>query len=175
MVVIDPLHKYTIDSKSKYSGTFVKPVSIFLAGTIDDGKSRNWQSSIIEEIGTKYDSDNITIYNPRRDDWVDDNDDIKKQILWEQENLDKTDYIFMNLESGSKSPISLLELGLYAQSNKLIVFCNDEFYRYMNVKLTCDKYNILLFQPQSISEMGEIMWKVLTTYNLLNPTLIENN
>lgn len=172
MVVIDPLHKYTINSKVKSSdGSLIKPVSIFLAGTIDDGKSRNWQSEIIEDIGTKYDSDNITVYNPRRDDWSDDNYAIEKQILWEQENLDKADYIFMNLESGSKSPISLLELGLYAQSNKLIVFCNDGFYRYTNVKLTCNKYNILQFQPKSISEMGEIIWKVLTTYNLIKSNI----
>lgn len=65
MVVIDPLHKYTIDGKVKSSdGDLIKPVSIFLAGTIDDGKSRNWQSEIIEEIGTKYESSNITVYNP---------------------------------------------------------------------------------------------------------------
>ena len=37
-----------------------------------------------------------------------------------------------------------MELGLYAQSHKIVVFCNPTFYRYTNVKLTCEKYGIPL-------------------------------
>jgi len=46
---------------------------IFLAGTIDNGDSTNWQQNYInttirhkDELG----NEDIVIYNPRRDDWV---------------------------------------------------------------------------------------------------------
>lgn len=52
----------------------------------------------------------------------------------------------MVLLDDSKSPISLLEIGLYAKSNKLIVFCTSNFYRWDNVRLTCEKYHIPLIQ-----------------------------
>lgn len=45
----------------------------------------------------------------------------------------------------SKSPITLLELGLHARSGKLLVICPEKFYRYDNVRITCQKYNILMF------------------------------
>jgi len=119
--------------------------SIFLAGTIDNGNSENWQ----EEIINLYKNDEVTFFNPRRKYWnplmnSELKDELEYQIKWEQEHLDKADLIIMCLLDNSKSPISLLELGLYAQSKKIIVFCNDLFYRYQNVKLTCDKYGIPL-------------------------------
>ena len=52
----------------------------------------------------------------------------------------------MVLLDDSKSPISLLELGLYAETKKLVVFCTPNFYRWDNVRLTCEKYNIELVQ-----------------------------
>ena len=61
-------------------------------------------------------------------------EDMEKQIKWEQNHLDSADVIAMVLLDDSKSPISLLEMGLYAKSKKLIVFCTPEFYRYDNVR-----------------------------------------
>lgn len=118
--------------------------TVFLAGTIDNGDSFNWQEDIINRC---QDLD-VIFYNPRRKHWPDNPipSQIESQIRWEQEHLDNADVIIMCLLDDSKSPISLLELGLYAQSGKLIVFCNPEFYRYTNVKLTCQKYNIPLYK-----------------------------
>ena len=121
--------------------------SVFLAGTIDNGDSLNWQDKTIIELinlGVK----NINIYNPRREHWPssDNKKEIEYQIKWEQTNLDKSDLIIMVLLDDSKSPISLLEMGLYAKSNKLIVFCTPNFYRWDNVRLTCEKYHIPLIQ-----------------------------
>lgn len=121
--------------------------SIFLAGTIDNGNSENWQEQVID----MYKDDEVTFYNPRRKNWQqmtskELQNELIYQIQWEQEHLDKANLIIMCLLDDSKSPISLLELGLYAQSNKLIVFCNESFYRYQNVKLTCEKYNIPLIR-----------------------------
>ena len=121
--------------------------SVFLAGTIDNGNSLNWQDKTIIELinlGVK----NLEVYNPRREHWNPNptKEEMEKQIKWEQEHLDKADVIVMVLLDDSKSPISLLELGLYAKSNKLIVFCTPNFYRWDNVRLTCKKYHIELVQ-----------------------------
>jgi hypothetical protein len=123
-----------------YPGT----LSVFLAGTIDNGDSSNWQEDLINKCKDL----NVTFYNPRRKEWMQNptSEDMEKQIKWEQEHLDKADLIVMFLLDGSKSPISLLELGLYAQSKKIFVFCNPAFYRWDNVRLTCDKYHIPLLR-----------------------------
>lgn len=86
----------------------------------------------------------LIIYNPRREHWNENasEEDVEQQIRWEQEHLDDADLIIMYLQENSKSPISLLELGLYGPQGKMIVFCSKKFYRYSNVKLTCEKYNI---------------------------------
>lgn len=136
MVIITP-ETENQESKNK---------SVFLAGTIDNGNSLNWQDkTIIELINLGFDCD---IYNPRREHWNSNCsiDDLVNQIKWEQDHLDKADIIIMVLQDNSKSPISLLELGLYAKSKKIIVFCTPNFYRWHNVKLTCDKYKIELIQ-----------------------------
>jgi hypothetical protein len=121
--------------------------SVFLAGTIDNGNSLNWQDKTIIELinlGVK----NLEVYNPRREHWNSNptKKEMEKQIKWEQEHLDKVDVIAMVLLDDSKSPISLLEMGLYAKSDKLVVFCTPNFYRWDNVRLTCEKYNIELVQ-----------------------------
>ena len=132
-------------------------VSIFLAGTIDNGESYDWQNDIIKTF-EKLDKElpvELIIYNPRRSEW---NKNAHKQLLeeqikWEQKYLDKADWIIMVLNDNSKSPISLLELGLYSTSEKLIVFCTDKFYRYDNVRLTCEKYHISLINSTNILDI----------------------
>ena len=121
--------------------------SVFLAGTIDNGDSLNWKNKTIIELMNLGIND-IEIYNPRREHWNPNpsKEEMECQIKWEQEYLDKADFIAMVLLDDSKSPISLLELGLYAKSNKLIVFCTPDFYRWDNVRLTCEKYNIQLVE-----------------------------
>ena len=136
MVIITP-ETENQESKNK---------SVFLAGTIDNGESLNWQDNVIIELINLGVS--CEVFNPRREHWNPNpsKEEMEKQIKWEQEHLDKSDIIAMVLLDESKSPISLLELGLYARSNKLVVFCTDKFYRFDNVRLTCEKYHIELVQ-----------------------------
>ena len=120
--------------------------SVFLAGTIDNGNSLNWQDKVIIELinlGIE-----CEVFNPCREHWNPNptKEDMEKQIKWEQDHLDSADVIAMVLLDDSKSPISLLEMGLYAKSKKLIVFCTPKFYRFDNVRLTCEKYHIPLVQ-----------------------------
>ena len=122
---------------------------VFLAGTIDNGNSVDWQSEVIDHI----DSDkSVEIYNPRRHNWNTNpsTEEMEAQIKWEQYHLDQADIIVLVLWDNSKSPISLLELGLYANTGKLIVFCTPNFYRYDNVRLTCEKYDIPLIKNTDI-------------------------
>lgn len=121
--------------------------SIFLAGTIDNGDSYDWQYYLCADLADMKDKKyNYIIYNPRRSNWNPNatKDDIKYQINWEQEYLDKADTILMYFDPKSKSPISLLELGLYARSKKMLVILGRGFYRSDNVIETCQKYHISL-------------------------------
>lgn len=131
-------------------GTNKGSIKIFLAGTIDMGDSEDWQNEITTRLFKEYlDSDHptgLTIYNPRRDEGFEWSSDSEiEQIKWEMKRLDDSDIILMNFMGNSKSPISLLELGIYSKSGKLIVCCPNEFYRYNNVRLTCEKYKIPLY------------------------------
>lgn len=125
-----------------------KEFTIFLAGTIDMNNSIDWQ----KEVADKLSDCEITILNPRRDDWdssweQDPTSGTKfnEQVNWELTALEDCNIIIMHISDESKSPIALLELGLYATSQKMVVYCTDKFYRYGNVKIVCDKYNIPLF------------------------------
>ena len=130
--------------------------TIFLAGTIDMGNSRNWQRDYAERLSrNKY-----NVLNPRRDDWDStweqtyENPHFYQQVNWELNAIDQSDIILFYIEPDSKSPITLLELGLVANSGKTIfVYCPKEFYRSGNVEIVCDRYNIPLYDCLHLLEM----------------------
>lgn len=121
--------------------------TVFLAGTIDMGNSEDWQKTFIEELKTVKDNiHEFVVYNPRRDEgFGDDPNEFEYQVNWELERLERCDAIIMNILGTSKSPITLMELGLFARSSKLVVICEPNFYRYGNVRIVCERYNIPLF------------------------------
>ena len=122
--------------------------TVFLAGSIEMGKAEDWQAVIPELFK---DRKSLTFLNPRRDDWdssweqKESNPQFSKQVNWEMNMLDLCDIIFMYFSPETKSPISLLELGLYANSKKMIVCCPDEFWRKGNVDIVCSRYNIPVY------------------------------
>lgn len=167
--VINPSFDKELEKEilNKYDFKF----KVFLAGTIDNGDSTNWQDSLIWHIknynhSIDYDSDesigDILIYNPRRDDWDStwSHQQIREQIEWEQEKLEEADLIIMNILDDSKSPISLLELGLYGPSGKLVCFCTGLFYRYDNVYMTCKRFSIPLYNCHEPRKIAEIIEKI---------------
>lgn len=125
-------------------------ISLFLAGSIEMGKAENWQ----EKIENIFKDDDILILNPRRDDWDSSwiqsikNEQFRTQVQWELEGQEIADYIFMYFSPETKSPITLLELGLATHSNKTIVCCPEGFWRKGNVEVVCDFYEIPLFDNQ---------------------------
>ena len=140
-----------------------KNLSIFLAGSIEMGSAEDWQKVLISEILQM--NKNITIYNPRRDDWDSSwvqeqaNPQFNHQVNWELNSLDVSDIIFMYFSPETKSPISLLELGLNAANKKMIVCCPDGFWRKGNVDVVCSRMGIPLFTDMK-SAIGALKTKI---------------
>ena len=112
------------------------------------GAAEDWQTKVIDSAINK----NWVILNPRRDDWDSSwqqsihDDNFKQQVDWELDAQDLSNFIYMYVDPNTKSPISLLELGLYASSNKMIVCCPDGFWRKGNVEIVCDRFGIPLLE-----------------------------
>lgn len=119
--------------------------SVFLAGSIEMGNAVDWQTQITSQFSL---DDDITFLNPRRDDWDSSwkqeigNDNFRWQVQWELEGLEKCDLIAMYFDPRTLSPISLLELGLFARYNKMLVCCPPDFWRKGNVDIICQRYYI---------------------------------
>ncbi len=50
--------------------------------------------------------------------------------------------ILMYFAPNTRAPITLLELGLFARSGKLVVCCPGEYWRKCNVEVVCTRYGI---------------------------------
>lgn len=139
--------------------------TVFLAGSIDMGFAIDWQAYIIEELEEFENPENLTILNPRRADWdasweaTTDNPEFTKQVNWELDGLEKADLIVMYLAPNTKSPITLLELGLHAQNNNLVICCDEKFWRKGNVDIVCQRYGIkkVASLENLIKEIREIL------------------
>lgn len=125
--------------------------SVFLAGSIEMGAAEDWQLAIQQRLV----DEGVTVFNPRRDDWDpsweqrEDNPPFRQQVEWELNALDAADLIIMYLQPGTKSPISLLELGLFADSGKLLVCCPEGFWRKGNVDIVCQRHSVPRFDNLS--------------------------
>ena len=132
---------------------------IFLGGSIEMGKAIDWQRELIERLKDEM----ITFLNPRRSDWDSSwtqeitNPQFKEQVEWELNGLDMADIIVMVFDPNTKSPISLLELGLHASSKKMVVICPEGFWRKGNVDIVCEKHNIK--QVLNIDELVEYIYE----------------
>lgn len=124
-----------------------KRKSVFLAGSIEMGRAEDWQT----EVTNYFHKNGWDVLNPRRDDWDSsweqkfENSQFYQQVNWELHALEHADLIVMYFAPNTKSPISLLELGLYVRSKKIMVVCPDGFWRKGNVEVVCNYYNIPLY------------------------------
>ena len=122
-------------------GSFTK---IFLAGTIDMGNSSDWQMELLD-IFSRMDGRYI-LFNPRQENWdASRPGGMDYQVKWELDHLEEADMIIMYILGSSRSPISLLEMGLHARSGKMHVICEKDFYRHDNVRITCEYYDVPLY------------------------------
>lgn len=118
--------------------------AIFLAGSIEQGIAEKWQTKIINAT-KKLD---ITLLNPRRKNWDAswkesiENPLFTEQVNWELDALEQADWIVCYFDATTKSPITLLELGLFATSKKMIVCCPEGYWKKGNVDIVCKRNQI---------------------------------
>lgn len=134
---------------------FEDSFTLFLGASIDMGGAEDWQDRLAKDL-VNYDfSDELVLINPRRDDWDSSwrQDPIPgtpffEQVSWELDCQERADRILYYFAPNSKSPITLLELGLFGNLDQetVLVCCPKEFYRYGNVKMVCDRYGIRIVE-----------------------------
>jgi len=91
-----------------------KNVKVFLAGGISN--CSDWQGELINKLKN---FPKLTIYNPRRIEYPDDNPKLdEEQITWEFIHLQNADLVVFWFASGSDNPITLYELGMWANSRQ---------------------------------------------------------
>ena len=116
--------------------------AVFLAGSIEMGAAEDWQAWVTKELE---DIEGLVILNPRRDDWDSSweqsihNRQFAEQVNWELDGLMLADRIILYLAPGTKSPISLLELGMHI-GPRMYVCCPQGFWRKGNVDIVCNRY-----------------------------------
>lgn len=136
MKVFKPTHPYSTNDQQ---------FTVFLAGSIEMGKAEDWQESITQAFQTE---ENVCFLNPRRDDWDSsweqriDHPAFNEQVTWELNALESANLIVFYFSPETKSPVSMLELGLFARSGKVIVCCPEGFWRKGNVDIVCQRWNI---------------------------------
>ena len=154
MILVKPLENI---SKYLYS-PLVGPI-IFLSGSIEMGKAIDWQKQVSDSLK----DEKCVILNPRRDDWDSswkqnlDCKEFVEQVNWELNGLEKADIIVVHLEPNTTSPITLLEIGLYAQYDrrKLIIHCPEGYFRKGNIDVLCQRYEIQ--QADTLEELIEVI------------------
>jgi ADP-ribose pyrophosphatase len=121
--------------------------AVFLAGSIDSGSAEHWQHTFIAACQREP----VILLNPRREHWVvsaaphGDNRAFREQVEWELRALEQADIVAMYFAPESRAPVSLLELGLWARSGKVMVACPDGYWKKGNVEIVCARYQIPLF------------------------------
>jgi hypothetical protein len=138
--------------------------TMFLAGSIEMGSAKDWQNELVTALGKR----SVTILNPRREDWDAswrqsaslgsaearsnanalrreiDEPQFREQVEWELDGLERADIVAMWFAPDTRAPITLLELGLTARGDKLVVGCPDGFWRKGNIEVVCSRFGIPL-------------------------------
>jgi hypothetical protein len=131
--------------------------SLFLAGSIEMGAAEHWQSEVEHDLADL----DVVLLNPRRDDWDASwvqsiaNPQFREQVEWELEGLERASLVAMYFAPSTKSPVTLLELGMCARSGKLVVCCPEGFWRRGNIEVVCARYGVPLVDE--LSELIELL------------------
>lgn len=131
--------------------------SVFLAGSIEQGAADDWQTVVANSLQDL----EITVLNPRRKAWDAtwpqsiDFAPFREQVEWELEAQEKADLIAIYFAPATRSPVTLLELGLAAGRRRVIVCCPAGFWRKGNVDIVCIRHRI----PQ-VATLNELIMRV---------------
>lgn len=123
--------------------------SVFLAGSIEMGKAKDWQTKVWDGVKN---IPGLGVLNPRRDSWDSSwkqeitNKKFKQQVEWELGGIESCDLVIFYFDPKTQSPITMAELGLVSHrftnfSPEVIVCCPDGFWRKGNVDIICERYH----------------------------------
>lgn len=128
--------------------------SIFLGGSIEMGKARDWQKEFIDKLDKVDGMYDYTVLNPRRSDWdstwkqsIEDGN-FYQQVDWELDYLEKANYKVFVFAKDTVSPISLLEFGRFSTKspNSILLYVEEGYGRKGNIDVYCHKYEIKKFE-----------------------------
>ena len=152
-----------------------KTISVFLAGSIEMGQARDWQNEMIgDEAECSLSSLDIAIYSPRRLKFAklkgEDGfpEAFKEQLDWEHKHLEGSSIISMFFWGGwphekeikRLAPVTMLELGEFCHSGRIIVGCEQTYPKRDNVEYVCKKHGITIVD--TLEELAvEVRKKVL--------------
>src|SRR5262249_62280680 len=111
--------------KSPASFELARRRSVILTGPIEMGRPERWHDRVEAALADL----DVVLLNPRRDDWDDSwqqtirDDRFREQVEWELAAQEQATLVAMYFAPDTRAPVTLLEVGLLAQSRKLIVSC----------------------------------------------------
>ncbi|KAK4039635.1 hypothetical protein C8A01DRAFT_36418 [Parachaetomium inaequale] len=118
--------------------------SVFLAGTTTPTPGPDWRETLTDALSHLP----ITVFNPLRADWDSSwREDVtfapfRDQVDWELDMQEGADVVVVYFGPGTDAPISLLELGLCAKSDKAIVVCHRDYRKRGNVQVVCRRLGV---------------------------------
>ena len=122
-------------------------VDLFMSGSIEQGSAPDWQTKLAADLD---DVEGIAL-NPRRDAWDAsweqsvDFGPFREQVEWELLGLISARVVAVYFASGTRAPITLLELGISCVQNSAVVFCASDFWRRGNVETTCRFFGLPVY------------------------------
>ena len=152
-VITAPNEDYSVENQ--------RNVKLFLAGGITN--CWKWQDELIKKLYNQYDHINLSVYNPRRENFpINDPNAAEEQIVWEYNKLKQSDIISFWFAEGSPNPIVLFELGAWMSSNKVIKIGVEEGYeRRFDVKTQLDLYNSDI---NIKSDLDKLVYSIFSSY-----------
>jgi hypothetical protein len=127
--------------------------AVFLVGSIEMGHAEDWQAAAERALADL----DLVILNPRRDTWDTswvqsiENAQFREQVEWELDAQESATVIAMYFAPTTKAPVTLLELGLFARTGKVVVCCPQGYWRRGNVEIVCQRCTVPL-----VSELAEL-------------------
>ncbi len=120
---------------------------LFIAGSIEMDTATQWQDEVIQGL-SNYQG---TLLNPRRKAWdaswrqTIENQNFKEQVSWEINGIEESDYVSFYFDPRTKSPITLLELGLaIGLGKRIFLACPPGFWRKGNIDVIASRYSIVV-------------------------------
>jgi hypothetical protein len=120
-------------------------ISVFAAGSIEQGKAEHWQVKLKEELK---DEPDVVVYNPRRLEWNSgwvqsiDNPEFKRQVNWELDRIELADIVFFYIDPNTASIITMAEWGHVYKSGRVVITCPKGYFRRGNIEVMADRAGI---------------------------------